>query len=138
MPRPRRTQISIEDTPWYHAVSRCVRKAWLTGVDPNTGQSYEHRREWGESQLLKLGDIFAIDIAAYTVMSNHLHLVLRIDIELANNWTDREVVEQWHQLFKGTDLTQRFAKGELVEEVNLTPLRHSIAQYRSRLSDISC
>ena len=52
MPRPRRTQISIEDTPWYHAVSRCVRKAWLTGVDPNTGQSYEHRREWVESQLL--------------------------------------------------------------------------------------
>ena len=138
MPRPRRTQISIEDTPWYHAVSRCVRKAWLTGVDPNTGQSYEHRREWVESQLLKLGAIFAIDIAAYAVMSNHLHLVLRIDIELANSWTDREVVEQWHLLFKGTELTQRFAKGELVEEVNLTLLRHSIAQYRSRLSDISC
>ena len=137
MPRPRRTQISIEDTPWYHAVSRCVRKAWLTGVDPNTGQSYEHRRNWVESQLLKLGAIFAIDIAAYAVMSNHLHLVLRIDIELANSWTDREVVEQWHLLFKGTELTQRFAKGELVEEVNLTLLRHSIAQYRSRLSDIS-
>ncbi|MCL1049977.1 transposase [Shewanella abyssi] len=137
MPRPRRTQISIEDTPWYHAVSRCVRKAWLTGVDPNTGQSYEHRRDWVESQLLKLAGVFAIDIAAYAVMSNHLHLVLKIDIELANNWTDREVVEQWHQLFKGTELTQRFAKGELVEEQNLSPLRHSIAQYRSRLSDIS-
>ena len=137
MPRPRRTQISVEDTPWYHAVTRCVRKAWLTGVDPNTGQSYEHRREWVESQLLKLGAIFAIDIAAYAVMSNHLHLVLRIDIELANSWTDREVAEQWHLLFKGTELTQKFAKGELVEERNLAPLRHSIAQYRSRLSDIS-
>ena len=137
MPCPRRTQISVEDTLWYHTVSRCVRKAWLTGVDPNTGQSYEHRRNWVESQLLKLGEIFAIDIAAYVVMSNHLHLVLRIDIELANRWTDREVVEQWHQLFKGTELTQRFSKGELVEERNLSLLRHSIAQYRSRLSDIS-
>ena len=137
MPRPRRTQISVEDTPWYHAVTRCVRKAWLTGIDPNTGKSYEHRREWVESQLLKLGVIFAIDIAAYAVMSNHLHLVLRIDIELANSWTDREVVEQWHQLFKGTELTQSFAKGELVTEQNLSQLRHSIAQYRSRLSDIS-
>ena len=138
MPRPRRTQISVEDTLWYHAVTRCVRKAWLTGVDLNTGKSYEHRREWVESQLLKLGAIFAIDIAAYAVMSNHLHLVLRIDIELANSWTDREVVEQWHLLFKGIELTQRFVKGELVEEGNLTPLRHSISQYRSRLSDISC
>jgi REP element-mobilizing transposase RayT len=137
MPRPRRTQISVEDTAWYHTVSRCVRKAWLTGVDPNTGQSYEHRRDWVESQLLKLGGIFAIDIGAYVVMSNHLHLVLRIDVELANSWKDREVVEQWHQLFKGTELTQRFASGELVEERNLTQLRHSIAEYRSRLSDIS-
>jgi hypothetical protein len=33
MPRSRRTQISVEDTPFYHAVSSCVRKAWLTGVD---------------------------------------------------------------------------------------------------------
>ncbi|MGS0680680.1 transposase [Shewanella sp. 125m-7] len=137
MPRARRTQISVEDTPFYHAVSRCVRKAWLTGVDSATGRSYEHRREWVESQLLKLGEVFAIDIAAYAVMSNHLHLVLRIDIELANSWSDREVVEQWHQLFNGTEQTQRFAKGELVEERNLAPLRHSIAQYRSRLSDIS-
>ena len=57
MPCPRRTQISVEDTPFYHAVSRCVRKAWLTGVDSQTGRSYEHRREWVESQLVKLGEI---------------------------------------------------------------------------------
>ena len=137
MPRPRRTQISVEDTPFYHTVSRCVRKAWLTGVDSDTGKSYEHRREWVESQLLKLGEVFAIDIAAYAVMSNHLHLVLRIDIELANSWSDSEVVEQWHQLFNGTELTQRFAKGELVEERSLSQLRRTIAEYRSRLSDIS-
>ena len=137
MPRPRKIQISIEDTAFYHCVCRCVRKAWLTGVDKDTGQSYEHRREWVESRLMELGGIFAIDIAAYAAMSNHLHVVLRIDIEQANGWTDREVVEQWHQLFNGTELTQRFAKGELVEEINVSQLKHSIALYRSRLSDIS-
>ena len=137
MPRPRRTQISVEDTPFYHAVSRCVRKAWLTGVDSETGRSYEHRREWVESQLLKLGEVFAIDIAAYAVMSNHLHLVLRIDIELANSWSDRKVVEQWHQLFNGTELTQKFAKGEVIEEHQVAKLKHLVATYRSRLCDIS-
>jgi REP element-mobilizing transposase RayT len=137
MPRPRRTQVSIEDTPWYHCCSRVTRRAFLFGNDELTGRNYDYRRDWVESQLLKLGDIFAIDIAAYAVMSNHLHVVLQIDIELANRWTDREVVEQWHQLFNGTELTQRFAKGELVEERNLAQLRYSIAQYRSRLCDIS-
>ncbi|TRY09465.1 transposase [Shewanella hanedai] len=137
MPRPRRTQISIEDTPYYHACSRTVRRAFLTGVDDYTGKSYEHRREWIEEQILSLADIFAIDVAAYAVMSNHLHLVLRIDIESANNWSDREVVEQWHRCFKGTGLCQKFAKGEVIEEYQVAKLKHLIATYRSRLCDIS-
>jgi REP element-mobilizing transposase RayT len=137
MPRPRRTQISIEDTPYYHSWSRTVRRAFLTGVDDYTGKSYEHRREWIETQILTLADIFAIDVAAYAVMSNHLHLVLRIDIELANSWSDREVVEQWHRCFNGTELSQKFAKGEVIEEHQVAKLKHLVATYRSRLCDIS-
>ena len=137
MPRPRRTQISIEDTPYYHAWSRTVRRAFLTGVDDYTGKSYEHRREWIEEQILSLADIFAIDVAAYAVMSNHFHLVLRIDIESANNWSDREVVEHWHQCFNGTELSQKFAKGEVIEEYQVAKLKHLVATYRSRLCDIS-
>lgn len=73
----------------------------------------------------------------YTVMSNHLHLVLRVDILEANSWIDKEVVEHWHQLFKGTEVAQKFAKDELIESFEINALKHSIAQFRSRLSDIS-
>ena len=137
MPRSRRTQISVEDTSWYHCCSRVTRRAFLFGNDKLTGKNYDYRRDWVESLLLKLGDIFAIDVAAYAVMSNHLHVVLQIDIELANRWTDREVVEQWHKLFNGTDITQKFAKGEVIEEHQVAKLKHLIATYRSRLCDIS-
>ena len=57
-------------------------------------------------------------------MSNHLHLVLRIDIESANNWSDREVVERWHLCFNGTELSQKFAKGEVIEEYQVAKLKH--------------
>ena len=46
MALPRYTQISLEETPWYHVVSRCVRRAYLCGVDHETNKTYEHRRGW--------------------------------------------------------------------------------------------
>ncbi|WP_335922211.1 transposase [Shewanella chilikensis] len=137
MPRPRRTQISLEDTTYYHCCSRVVRRAFLCGDDAYSGKNYDHRRGWVESLLFELEAVFAIDVAAFAIMSNHLHLVLHIDIETANRWTDREVLEQWHKLFKGDDLTQKFTQGELIEAHEVPRLKHTIAIYRSRLCDIS-
>ncbi|AXQ16137.1 transposase [Shewanella algae] len=137
MPRPRRTQISLEDTPYYHCCSRVVRRAFLCGDDAYSGKNYDHRRGWVESLLFELEAVFAIDVAAFAIMSNHLHLVLHIDIETANRWTDREVLEQWHKLFKGDELTRKFTQGELIEAHEVPRLRHTIAIFRSRLCDIS-
>ncbi|PKG73130.1 transposase [Shewanella sp. GutCb] len=137
MPRPRSTQVSLEDTPFYHCVSRTVRRAFLCGIDDYSGQSFEHRREWVEDRLLMLTSVFAIDIAAYAVMSNHLHIVLRIDLETAQSWSSIDVVNQWHQLFKGTLLTQKFAHGGSIEAYELETLNDTIVEYRRRLMDIS-
>ena len=88
MPRPLRTQISLEDTLCYHCYSRVVRRAFLCGDDAYSGKNYDHRRSWVESLLFELEAVFAIDVAAFAVMSNHLHVVLRVDIDSANRWTD--------------------------------------------------
>lgn len=109
----------------------------MCGDDKYTGKNYDHRRGWVKEQILKLSEVFAIDVAAYAVMSNHLHVVLYIDLEMANSWSDREVAEQWHRLFNGTALTQKFAIGEVIDEHLVVQLKHLIATYRSRLSDIS-
>ena len=74
MPRPRSTQVSLEDTPFYHCVSRTVRRAFLCGVDHyflliKMGQSFEHRRSWVEQRLLLLTQVAAADIGMADEMS---------------------------------------------------------------------
>ena len=75
----RKWQICLSNTKYYHCVSRCVRRAYLCGEDALTGKSYEHRRGWVEERLLFLAKIFCIDVCAYSVISNHTHLVLYVD-----------------------------------------------------------
>ncbi len=137
MPRPRRQQISLSDTPYYHCVSRCVRRAFLCGKDAQTGQSFEHRRAWVEDRLLVLGDIFAIDICAYTVMSNHTHVVLFVDEKKALAWTTKQVIEQWHKLYSGTLFTQQYTQGAECSEVVINTVNEIAEVYRQRLMDIS-
>ena len=137
MPTPRKALVSLEDTPYYHCISRCVRKAFLCGVDRYTGQSYEHRRDWVESRLYELASVFAIDICAYAVMSNHLHLVLKVDDELVRDWSDRDVVTQWQKLFKGDSLNHDFVKGETLESYQQIIINKRVKEYRLRLMDIS-
>jgi len=101
MPKPGKTLVSLDATPYYHGVSRCVRRAFLRGEDEFTGNSYEHRRQWIEDCLLELASIFSIDLCAYTVMSNYYHVTLHINSEQALSWSVLEVVEHWHLKMNG-------------------------------------
>ena len=135
MTRARYQQVSLGETPYYHCICRCVRRAFLCGRDHYSGQDYEHRRQWVVERLAMLVDVFAIDLCAYAVMSNHYHVVLRVDRDRAESWTQREVAEHWMRLFSGPLLVQRWLRDETGEAETLKALE-IVEAWRSRLYDL--
>lgn len=87
----------------FHCVSRCVRRAWLCGEDRDSGRSFEHRRAWVESRIGELGDIFAVAIWGFAVMSNHLHVVVELLPEIVAAWSDDEIAARWTRLYRRRD-----------------------------------
>ena len=140
MTRPRSSLISLADTPWYHVVNRCVRRAFLCGRDAVSGQSFEHRRGWIETRIRELASVFTIDVAAYAVMSNHYHVVLRVDADRAAALTDDEVLARWTRLFTGPMLVQRYlqpATRAIMGNAECDKVREMAHTYRQRLCDLS-
>ena len=133
----RAQQIDLSVTPYYHCINRCVRRAFLCGVDDQTGISYEHRRGWISDKIKALSETFAIDVAAYAVMSNHYHIVLRVDQEQAESWTPLEVIERWNTFFTLPVLITRFMKDECTTSAELKTVNEIIEKWRTRLHDIS-
>jgi REP element-mobilizing transposase RayT len=132
----RKSLISLNDTPYYHVVARCVRRAWLWGFDEYAGRDYSHRKEWILERLSLLASIFTIDVCAFAVMSNHYHLVLFVDEKRAKALTREEVIERWTKVFGTPTCIRRYLSGEAFEAER--ELAESVIErWRLRLYDIS-
>ena len=96
---PRKSYVNDDEVGVYHCFTRCVRRAFLCGIDPATQRDYSHRKSWIVDRLQLLAGIFAIDVCAYAVMENHNHTILRTRPDIASVWSDREVAIRWLTLF---------------------------------------
>ncbi len=139
MTKARYAQVSLEDTPFYHCYTRCVRRAFLCGFDRETGGDFEHRRQWIVVRMKQLASVFCMDICAYAVMSNHYHAVLRVDTEEAIGLSDEAVLRRWQMLFSGNMLVSRYLSDrqgdmDVAEKDKVSEIAQ---EWRQRLMDIS-
>ncbi len=137
MTRPRSQIVSLAETPYYHCVARCVRRAFLCGEDRYSGKNFDHRKTWLTDRLALLGEVFAINIAAYAVMSNHYHVVLHIDPARSRSWNRDEVISRWLRLYKGDPLVHSYLRGNPQSEAERRQLDRIVETCRERLTSIS-
>ena len=137
MPQARNRQISLQDTPYYHCISRCVRRAFLCGKDTHTGFDFEHRRQWIVDRIKLLCSVFALDLCAYAIMSNHYHVVIRINVDQVKQWSDQEVARRWMQLFSGPLLMHHYLDNASLTAVEKEYVASLFSTWRGRLGDLS-
>ncbi len=125
----RSNQIDLSATPYYHCMTRCVRRSYLCGQDNLSGKDYSHRKPWIVARIKHLASVFAIHVCAYAIMSNHYHLVLYVNDALASQWSEDEVLQRWAQIFPND--------AKSLSMYSHKEAKQKLALWRHRLMDIS-
>lgn len=134
---PRSRQICLQSTRFYHCTTRIVRRSFLCGFDRKTQTNYEHRRAWIEDLIHRVSEAFCIQILTYAVMSNHYHLVVYINPELAQSLTAAEVAERWGKIWSVSDVVKRFLDHEPLSDAEYRQAEAQIETWRSHLANLS-
>ena len=122
-----RQLVDTSVTRWYHCITRCVRRAFLLG------EGDQNRKDWIKNRLEELAEIFAVAVGGFSVMDNHLHVLLRLDPDLAQAWSDEEVVRRWGRLFPPRDksrqpmpVTEHWVQWQLKDSLWVTTARQRL------------
>lgn len=122
--------VDVEVSRYYHCISRCVRRAFLCG------EGYEHRKQWIEDRIELLANNFSVSVCGFSVMGNHLHVLVRLDPGVVDQWSDEEVVRRWIAVYppptldqEDTKLVRMWIEREARDEAK-------VANYRQRLQDL--
>ena len=133
----RSEQIDVDNGGYYHLISRCVRRAFLCGKDPETNKDYDYRRQWIENRVLDLASYFSIEVYSYAVMHNHYHLVVYVDPKAPQSWSDLEVANKWLKVFPGKLNNPKFKQQRELRLQAIVNDPELLATYRERLGSLS-
>jgi hypothetical protein len=134
----RKEVFSLEEVAIIHVINRVVRRCFLIGNDPVTGKNYDHRKEMIEKLFEHFAGLFALDLLAYAILSNHFHAVLRSRPDVVATWSDLEVARRWMLICPKRKHLDGTPKEPTLSELNAILRKpKKVQELRLRLSDIS-
>jgi len=138
MPRVPRAEVFDPDQICIlHLIQRCVRRSFLTGLDPVSGKDFSFRREWIRARMERLASVFGIDVLSYAVLSNHLHVVARNRPDVVKTWSNEQIALRWLRVFPGCHTDEFLGDPTEAQVSALANNQERIDLIRRRLSDFS-
>ena len=108
-----------------------MRRAYLAG------DTFDHRKLWIEERLQLLARCFAVEVAGYAVMSNHVHVIMRMQPSQPQEWSADEVVRRWRSAFPKK--TNKDGTAQLPTDVEIAVQAMdtlTVEKWRKRLSNV--
>lgn len=122
--------VDVSVTPWYHVISKTVRGAYLLR------EGDHDRKQWIEDRLKFLAGVFAIDVAGFAVLDNHMHVLVRLAPERIQEWTDDYVVRKWARLFPPRSADRKLIKVTDEWVAQKAADEQFVLKARARLADL--
>ena len=135
MSKARKLTINLKETRYYQCISRCVRQMFLCGTDESSKNSFEHRKQWIKNRMQFLSQHFAIDICSYAIMSNHYHIVLKVNINWLMSLSQQDIISHWSAVFTCKPKMRKLMFYK--EQNNHKEVNKIVREMRSRLMSIS-
>ena len=133
----RSAQIDLSITSKFHCCTRAVRAAFILDSDFKDDPDKIDRRKWIEDRILFLSTVFAIDVCAYAVMSNHYHVILDVQKHCSDEWEPMEIITRWHKIYQGTKLSRDYVKRKQLTEMESDLVLEFAEKCREKLHNIS-
>jgi REP element-mobilizing transposase RayT len=136
--KSRADQFTPDEIAVVHVINRAVRGCFLMGFDQLSGKNFDYRKLWIEQRMEQMARYFGIDLLCNSILSNHLHLVLRSRPDVVATWDDTQVAWRWSMLCpkkKNKDGSPREPTEAHLNAIRNNPKK--LRDIRSRLSDIS-
>ena len=71
----------------------------MCGFDTETGENFEHRKQWVQDRLRFLSQYLGVEVCGYAVMSSHYHAILRSRPDLVQAWSPQDIARRWWYVF---------------------------------------
>jgi len=143
--KTRESLIDKNECTIVHTVAKTARDLFLLGDDFATNTRNSHRKDWIIDIMEFQNSLMAIDLLAFCLMNNHVHLLLRSRPDAVKEWDDLEVARRWMTLCPKSK--KRLKVGDKVHYVPIAPKEtqiqalaknaKKIATLREQLSSIS-
>jgi len=143
--KTRGSLIKPDEITIVHTVAKTVRNLFLLGGDLATQTHNAHRKDWILDIMEFQSSLMAIDLLGFSLMSNHIHQILRSRPDVVKKWDNLEVARRWLTLCPRSK--KCLLVGDMVVRVPIAPKqtqiealannKRRIKKIREQLSSIS-